>query len=722
MKIEAGVKVRNVFNFQVRDKDTGAIKETYQAFNTVTEELLRMLVSDGYFLNYIHFGTGTGTTSPSDVALFTHLGYKVANGPSPTVFDYELPLLSVTKNIRLNAEEYVGARITEVGFSGSSASTSGLQTHALIVDSEGAPISIVKSATDIIDIYATVFFDVSDPSGDLAGAAYWRKYSNDIDGVKPTGYAMLVQSWENRCTVHTEQPVNWEYSGPWKLDTIESKSMIRTYDLEKKLRIYNLRFSETEANGPIRGITFNNILSLDVTKANTIWGGKTFNNSTVGTGNGVATGFNLKKPDVKDLSITIDGAVVPESNYKYTPNISTEFVSSFTGFGDLPDFVNKHIERVTMHPSNNGVFMFTVHLDSTIYVAKLDPATLKVTILDSKAYPLPHMNPSFSDYYNIGFVADGDAMYYSRGGDYNGIRIFSFNAETGKIGEQWTAHPNLPVYPPFTDYPFYNTARLTPIEGSNFVIRSFDRQTGAGLPNNQKIITMSLNKTTKTYGENINNVDLSAVGIGEDYMILVNPVFDVVLIKGPGTAGVYPIERATGVIGTPKETFSMNNYASSWSPNGRALFYSGTTNMLFDYDNATQILTPRAGWATSNALSLYQVTKVFYITDEIILALTNGNLYQAGLIGNTLVRHGEYAAPDIPIIFGDRILHFRNYKNVSKPFLSMSTLRKVAQNHITFVTPPADGAVIKANFHVDYIPKDKDHILDLEIVYAFTGG
>ncbi len=45
-----------------------------------------------------------------------------------------------------------------------------------------------------------------------------------------------------------------------------------------------------------------------------------------------------------------------------------------------------------------------------------------------------------------------------------------------------------------------------------------------------------------------------------------------------------------------------------------------------------------------------------------------------------------------------------------------------AYTKITFNTPPAQDEVISANYHVDYIPKDSDHILDITVNFDFSAG
>lgn len=55
----------------------------------------------------------------------------------------------------------MGATITEVGISDT---TNAINTHALITDAEGNPLSITKTDIDVVVIYATVFIEFKNKS------------------------------------------------------------------------------------------------------------------------------------------------------------------------------------------------------------------------------------------------------------------------------------------------------------------------------------------------------------------------------------------------------------------------------------------------------------------------------------------------------------------------------------------------------------------------------
>lgn len=120
---------------------------------------------------YCHFGTGTTTPTVTDSGLTAPLGtfYYIAtesnfNKPNyvgsrvGNVFtrEFEITLVGTQGQVRGN--------VTELGLASGVAQTT-LFTHALIKDSEGAPLTITLGANDIITVTYTIsiVIDVTDP-------------------------------------------------------------------------------------------------------------------------------------------------------------------------------------------------------------------------------------------------------------------------------------------------------------------------------------------------------------------------------------------------------------------------------------------------------------------------------------------------------------------------------------------------------------------------------
>lgn len=161
MNCNLKAKLHNRFDIEVRDAKTGVLKQEAKAYNIVLNSAWAYILTTAFsssafaWFRYIHFGKGTGTLSPSNTTLFNSLGYKEVTTPVYGYkYDVEEAWCSLRQRITLTENEYVGETITEVGISGVVGT---LCTHALLQDMNGNVVSITKSDTDIIYIYATVY-------------------------------------------------------------------------------------------------------------------------------------------------------------------------------------------------------------------------------------------------------------------------------------------------------------------------------------------------------------------------------------------------------------------------------------------------------------------------------------------------------------------------------------------------------------------------------------
>lgn len=170
VKMETEIKnkigIHNRFDIEVIDAKTGELKQTAVGYNVICNNLWTQLIpantteqSVAYFW-YIQYGSGTGTPSVNDTSLFHR------EGASPTMYasyagdtynsDYANGVASLRRRLVLNPEVAVGVNITEVGI-GYGDTNGTICTHAMLQDMNGNPISILKTSTDIINIYATVY-------------------------------------------------------------------------------------------------------------------------------------------------------------------------------------------------------------------------------------------------------------------------------------------------------------------------------------------------------------------------------------------------------------------------------------------------------------------------------------------------------------------------------------------------------------------------------------
>lgn len=158
-EIKAGI--HNRFDIEVIDATSGKTRMRSKAENVICNGLYTDILgasSYGWF-GQIAFGTGSGTPSASDTGLFSYLGYKnlVPTLNAPILEDSGITL-NATGSIVLGETEYVGSTLSEVGIR---SRASRLCTHAMLMDMNGNPITITKTNTDIVNIYATVYVHVS---------------------------------------------------------------------------------------------------------------------------------------------------------------------------------------------------------------------------------------------------------------------------------------------------------------------------------------------------------------------------------------------------------------------------------------------------------------------------------------------------------------------------------------------------------------------------------
>lgn len=141
-------------DYTITVKRQGKVVREENFHNLVTTGFISRLIGNVNYFNYCQLGSGSNVPSTSDTALTSRLWgvaystYEIdntsANGLSRTwKYTYIFPANS----------SYVGT-IREVGLS--AASSGNINTHALVVDAEGQPISIDKTYLDEVTITAKI--------------------------------------------------------------------------------------------------------------------------------------------------------------------------------------------------------------------------------------------------------------------------------------------------------------------------------------------------------------------------------------------------------------------------------------------------------------------------------------------------------------------------------------------------------------------------------------
>jgi hypothetical protein len=323
IKADLRASIHNRFDIEVVDAGSGKVKKTAQAENVICDALWTRLLNGSAYFSYIHYGTGNGSPSTSDKQLFSFLGYLSA-GTATYIYDFDNGVVASRKLAQINESTAVGATLTEVGIAYSTGATS-LVTHAMLKDMNGNPVSITKTDTDIINIYATVYVHYN-PAG----------YDNGTVKILGSKYNdLLTKTLVGESTSSTKgQIIYFATTNGLVADVpAENKSthaigsVTTTYDAANKKIIYKAeRFPVGSYNlaGGIGSVIFGShaINISGGTSPNTYYfvrgcisakvGGNWFVGSQVtgepvATGDGVTTDFATKFAFVSNATIYVDG-------------------------------------------------------------------------------------------------------------------------------------------------------------------------------------------------------------------------------------------------------------------------------------------------------------------------------------------------------------------------------------------------------------------------------
>lgn len=290
MNIKKRVSVHNRFDIEVRDKETGELKQKGVAENMILNRAYNRICNFNSYFNYIHFGTGTGSPTPERTTLFTPLGYKAVTVDEKVK---EYPISKVTKKITLAPEEYVGRTITEVGIS---EATNAINTHALIKDAEGNPLSITKTELDVLIIYATVFIELQD--------------ANDVTFSKFATNSLVNYFIDD--SAMNPSLILGDIGEPTPMFTIGNVlgtvGLTKTVDVASKKVSFATRLGIDAGNYDIRELALGDICRVNL--ENTIaWNPINLTDISIGTGDGETDTFDLLRYDISNVIIKVDGNI-----------------------------------------------------------------------------------------------------------------------------------------------------------------------------------------------------------------------------------------------------------------------------------------------------------------------------------------------------------------------------------------------------------------------------
>lgn len=319
--------IHNRFDIEVRDAETGELKQQAKAENIILDSLWTRIQSSfqSAWFNRIHYGSGQATPSVSDKSL-TQFIASLNPGEEDYGWNAETGVYHWQRKVSIAAADSVGKQISEVGIAyGDSASN--LVTKALLQDMNGNPVSILKTSTDIINIYATVFVHVN-PDGyrngsckvfcpdtsecflrylagdyfynSLGTAASWVPHTYrspyGVEGYASEGYdaSLLVGSWN-------EQSVSdWTFDASTKRFTLPTK---------------RLDVGSGNTNYGMYQLTLSSSKSYYVKSADIVlhaapggwFAGSDIVGEAIGTGDGSTVDFKTKFGYVTDATIYVDG-------------------------------------------------------------------------------------------------------------------------------------------------------------------------------------------------------------------------------------------------------------------------------------------------------------------------------------------------------------------------------------------------------------------------------
>ena len=323
-KANLGIRFHNRFDFVITDVESGEISRAFaalkpQAENIVLDRIYTRLLNFQSYFDQIVFGSGTGTLAASRTTLFNRIGNKAAVTES-SVRSY--PNSAWTRKIRLETGEHNGTTLREVGIS---ETTTNINTHALITDSEGNPLEIEKTSSRIIDIYATVFVEVySVDSGCFFYANGLRDYLTG--GSAPSN----VISIHDMLSFETERV-------PTLTATRTSNSGEKSVTLTGKFTVYQL-------NRDVKAIDWQGGgLRWLIPRAG-VYTGTAKTNVQLGAGDGSNNTFVLPNKEVTSLTVKVDGTTTTAYTRTFDDKI---ILDTAPGSGILvtADYTTKYIPK-----------------------------------------------------------------------------------------------------------------------------------------------------------------------------------------------------------------------------------------------------------------------------------------------------------------------------------------------------------------------------------------
>ena len=334
-KLSVNVGLHNRFDIEVRDAATGELRQRARAFNVICDTLWDRLLSTSsdskwavqLYSAYILFGSGAGTPAASDTALFDQVGYRgigANNTGERTTFHSDVLNGSayIQTYVVLQAGDNVGDTLTEVGIG---YDTTHCVTHAMLEDMNGNPISIEKTATDVITIYATIYFHWS-AGGWANGSIFIADNIGTNEGISSQYQKNVLRVLAGRFSA-SDTSAHYARFYPKVMGAAEpmyngsGADVYSTFTVNKaaKKATATCRYNVGVGNAPIRFIN----AMLNFYSGSTLYSAQfcrmlsegwytpaTISGEAVGTGDGSATVFRTAFPVKTAGTVKVNGAAM----------------------------------------------------------------------------------------------------------------------------------------------------------------------------------------------------------------------------------------------------------------------------------------------------------------------------------------------------------------------------------------------------------------------------
>lgn len=352
IELKAPMSIKNEYVLELYDKD-GKLKDKAYAYNLVTDAFWKdaFTTTTGWSPFYaIRLGTGTGTPSVSDTALFRSL-VEAATTLKRVQYAYPTSVATFTATFPASASA-VGV-ITEVGFS-KGTNSSYLQTHALLQDSEGNPITINKTDTDTLIVTAKVHCTVSASDNlNLVSAGsfigFTRTFKNNSQSLAPYSCSLSASP----CLPVSSQLHTTNYSAPGSYST-------RSFTFPVQ------RINKDTGNGCYVNTVYVGDFGTVQLPNESIFPAYALQPMRVGTGDGTTTSFKCPIPDFVENTevVTVDGVeLIRDVDYTVDPIGNTALnASAIAAYSNFAESISASLSSTP--PANYTWYLFGIRASS----------------------------------------------------------------------------------------------------------------------------------------------------------------------------------------------------------------------------------------------------------------------------------------------------------------------------------------------------------------------